>query len=962
MEPKEREYGWLRVEGANTGLRLRCDAIAADIEDQALVVSAAGPESAVKALIAVLRSDAKVQLEAEMPEACGGDRYFYRLKRWADGYTVYRAKLAANVWHVLAVAKREGLILSLSEESLWQALRSDKYTTPILREWTPWLMQELLSRGYVARLRMAGCQVGLLVVGDEGLDELVTEGIRTGALAMPKGGRRLNLDRVEGLDGYLTAYGPMLGKQAERSLDPLHVPGRDPLPAVKLLRQPFAAQSHVIAATVKALRRQKATLIVAECGSGKTLMGAASIHQHAAGRPYRALVFCPGTLTPKWARELTETLPGVTVRQIESWRDLLTLDRAAAPAGAEWYVIARDRAKLGAKWRAAYIKTRGGARCPDCGGRLVDKDGVILDTAKLARKRCSCEWVYDANGTVQEGCGAALWTMTGELRRYEPALYIKRRLRGFFDYLIVDEMHQVKGHETAQANAAGALMAACRKVIAMTGTLVGGYAENLRSLLFRLSAASLTAEGLVWDEPMPFNERYGRIETRITEKSGGGDDNRQSRGSGRTTTKSVRPGIMPPLFGRHLLDKAVFLSLAEVAGDLPPLSEECIPVEMDGATAAEYDRIEKALKDEIKQMIVKGDRRLLGKMLTTLLAYPDHPFGWKEVGYMDGERWHTVVEPANLDESAVRPKEQSLIDLCREEKAAGRQVWVFVQYTDTYDVQGRLERLLKEAGLRVGALRASVSLAKREEWIARNGPKYDVVISHPQLVETGLDLFDKGGKHNFVTLLFYETGYVLPTIRQASRRAWRIGQREPCRVVYMYYAGTMQARALALMGKKMAAAQALEGKFCTDGLTAMGGDEGSVEMALAKSLAERLDEGDVRRAWVKVGTDALPVEPVSAVAPEGPTYADLSLFAGMDGPSFAREMRRGKVTVRDLADRLGVTQAEVRRVREAGLVAERATWLDAVRQGPGTWGTAGPGQKPASARRAAAKSHGRKLR
>ena len=75
-----------------------------------------------------------------------------------------------------------------------------------------------------------------------------------------------------------------------------------------------------------------------------------------------------------------------------------------------------------------------------------------------------------------------------------------------------------------------------------------------------------------------FNERYGRIETRITERSGGpqGEDNRMSRGS-KSTIKLVRPGIMPALFGRHLIDKAVFLGLSEVADNLPPLEEECLP-------------------------------------------------------------------------------------------------------------------------------------------------------------------------------------------------------------------------------------------------------------------------------------------------------------------------------------------------------------------------------------------------
>src|SRR6266478_1776524 len=186
--------------------------------------------------------------------------------------------------------------------------------------------------------------------------------------------------------------------------------------------------------------------------------------------------------------------------------------------------------------------------------------------------------------------------MNGELRRYEPALYIKRHLRHFFDYLILDEVHEEKGAATAQGHAAGALAAACRKVIALTGTLIGGYAEHLRPLLFRLAPRSLVDEGLGWSNATAFNERYGRIETRITEKSASrGEDNRMSRGS-KTTVKSVRPGIMPALFGRHLIDKAVFLSLNEVADNLPPLEEECTAVRMDGELAKAYkEEVEKPL-------------------------------------------------------------------------------------------------------------------------------------------------------------------------------------------------------------------------------------------------------------------------------------------------------------------------------------------------------------------------------
>lgn len=230
-----------------------------------------------------------------------------------------------------------------------------------------------------------------------------------------------------------------------------------------------------------------------------------------------------------------------------------------------------------------------------------------------------------------------------------------------------------------------------------------------------------------------------------------------------------------------------------------------------------------------------------------------------------------------------------------------------MQFTDKHDVQGRLENLLRQAGCRVAVLRSSVPLARREAWIAQHGPKLDVVISHPRLVETGLDLFDKGGRHNFPTICFYETGYNLFTLRQASRRSWRIGQTKPCRIIYFHYEGTMQARALALMGRKLTAAQALEGTFSSEGLVAMAGEDANVEIALARSLVERMEEGDVRRLWNKVfnpregtaGSELVPKD-----NPESIEVADLDLdfwFAVIE-PSqreSPRKPRRRQIKVSD---------------------------------------------------------------
>ena len=498
----------------------------------------------------------------------------------------------------------------MNHETVWQELRGDQFTTPVLRGWVPWLLQEMRDRGTVVELSQHGCQAGLLLADSDALDSLISEGLQEGRIGID--GQTVHStdqeesnqdEEIQTLDEYMLRHGSLLGKQAERSLNPLHVPGQEPLPRLDLLRDPFEAQAHVIEAARKTLNRQKSLLLVGEMGTGKTLMGMAAIHARAKGRPYRALVFCPGQLVNKWEREIRETLPSAEVIQIGSWKNLLHLNRAKKPTGVEWYIIARDRAKLGPKWQPACVSRRHGddgfIRCPQCGLRLVDGEREPLSLGRpghegqpgtgLWKRRTSCEWVLtnqrgqnDSQGEggdqLVEGCGSPLWQMNGELWRYEPALYIKRHLRYFFEYLIVDEVHEEKGADTAQGHAAGALAASRRKVIALTGTLIGGYAEHLRPLLFRLSPGSLVSEGLSWSDATAFNELYGRIETRITKRGSGqsteGEDNRMSRGS-KTVIKTVRPGIMPTLFGRHLIDKAVFLSLNEVADNLPPLEEEC---------------------------------------------------------------------------------------------------------------------------------------------------------------------------------------------------------------------------------------------------------------------------------------------------------------------------------------------------------------------------------------------------
>lgn len=130
-------------------------------------------------------------------------------------------------------------------------------------------------------------------------------------------------------------------------------------------------------------------------------------------------------------------------------------------------------------------------------------------------------------------------------------------------------------------------------------------------------------------------------------------------------------------------------------------------------------------------------------------------------------------------------------------------------------------------------LRPTVTTLKRELWYEKQlKDGVEVVICHPKLVETGLDLLA------FPTLYFYETGYSLHTLRQASRRSWRIGQRHPVHVKFLVSKATTQTTCLRLMGKKMLVALMMEGKFSGEGIHSLESDDDMMS-AMARELVER---------------------------------------------------------------------------------------------------------------------------
>ena len=555
----------------------------------------------------------------------------------------------------------------------------------------------------------------------------------------------------------------------------------------------------------------------------------------------RILVLCPPHLVPKWKREVEMTVPGARAAIVTSITDLERL-RLSVGSGPLFAVMSRERAKLSYRWMPAVVKrwAASGGRlirdeetgepfrvpcCPDCTAQLVDKDGVPLTDEDLSRRKLGCPH-----------CGSALWQADPSgPKRYPLADYVKNRMRGFFDLLVGDEVHEYKGRGSAQGIAAGVLADACGKSLTLTGTLTGGYSSTLFHLLYRFNPEIRTEFGR--SDEHRWIQRYGFEEHTIGKPDNDSvEDGRYSRRRKYRKTVRERPGLAPSaLF--HLIGNTVFLRLSDVASGLPPYEEQVLLCSMDaepdsigytqhGAYNHVFDKLREALADAL----AKGSKRLLAAYLQTLLAYPDGCTRGETV--FDPRSGDVIVQVPPLSEEKIYPKEKALLDLVAAERLEGRRVLVYVTHTGTRDVTERMDDILTRHGFRVAVMKAdAVAPDRREAWVAdRVKQGVDVLICHPRLVQTGLDLID------FPTICWEETDYSVYTMRQASRRSWRIGQTRPVKVVFMAYRGTLQADALKLVAKKLQSSLAVEGELPEDGLAAYGDDGDDLMLALARKI------------------------------------------------------------------------------------------------------------------------------
>src|SRR5271165_7150451 len=113
-----------------------------------------------------------------------------------------------------------------------------------------------------------------------------------------------SMQSLDTIHDYLRTHSEEIGNRILSSYPALHGADEAPSPLLsRMARVPYPAQTLAIMGVSKRWQLASNANVVAECGSGKTLIALGSMLVHSAGRPFSGLVMAPPHLVEKWARE-----------------------------------------------------------------------------------------------------------------------------------------------------------------------------------------------------------------------------------------------------------------------------------------------------------------------------------------------------------------------------------------------------------------------------------------------------------------------------------------------------------------------------------------------------------------------------------------------------------------------------------------------------------------------------------
>jgi hypothetical protein len=176
------------TDGKSIHIQARFDRVALH-DDKLVFISLVAFTQDVKALRAAFATglDKPIQLKNVELLRDGATTVPGDVRAVLGGYRLDTHRLGLGSIHAMFTCRQQGFLPNDSDDALWQDLERERFTTPLLREWLPYVRKELELKGLLSRCHTLDCTCCVLTAKSADLDSIVEFGIKNSLIRIEQG-------------------------------------------------------------------------------------------------------------------------------------------------------------------------------------------------------------------------------------------------------------------------------------------------------------------------------------------------------------------------------------------------------------------------------------------------------------------------------------------------------------------------------------------------------------------------------------------------------------------------------------------------------------------------------------------------------------------------------------------------------------------------------------------------------
>lgn len=640
-------------------------------------------------------------------------------------------------------------------------------------------------------------------------------------------------------------------------------------------------QKHMIAAGITHLKKNHQLFLISEMGTGKTSMALAMAMLHK-GTNKNIVVICPTHLNSKWRYDIQKLVPNSIIHEPKDINDFIVNIEPKLREGVGNNFVLVNPKLLRHKYIEVYIAVNREVQYLKAKRRAFSQkylNKYETDVLKkygenLWKARQSFEKMYRNQSNrkykvpvtlidpgdrdcYMEDCQDLLNEPMYEKDFVSLDWYISRKCKNLFDFCIIDELHQYLS-DSLQSFGASRIANCSKKMIGLTGTLFNGSVKNIwhlynnfkrghfikhlrtinkressyKTIFSKEYSLSEMAVGykqideenmtITGNEIKEIAEKYKILDVDdglITYELEDGTIEKYHCGMYATLKSDL---INPRVFSNLLIQDSIFMNMSDVSENMPEIRENVILLNLRKEDQAIYDKNIGILSQQQYSPLEK-------------YSLIRHISGWINTGLSWRLRDHNFDQIPLINNNKL----EELVKIVNHH--ANERILVYTYFDDNNSVNHSIANQLQKHGIKYSILTDSVKAKDRIDWFQKQvNDDVRVVICNPRQIETGVDLLD------FTTIVFYELDQRYYTFRQASRRSYRLNQKNPVTLYYLVYKDTVQENLINYMAEKVRSVKLMEGEFDDEGLAALASPERDPSEAIFASMTkkEKVEQSD----------------------------------------------------------------------------------------------------------------------